>query len=101
MTEKEAWLKLASKYEPGGRPPVYRDQAKGLIKVSSGICFGLEYLWLQGDITRDMDNTMDDRLHEFFAPPHTFVAFFWPKGECRAERATACCFLAAMCKDEE
>ena len=96
LTEKEAWLKLASKYEPGGRPPAYRGRTGSLIKVSSGICLGLEYLHLRDDITEDMDNTMDDRLHEFFAPCN-FTAYFWPKGKCRAERATACGFLAAMC----
>lgn len=98
MTEKEAWLELAEKYEPGARPPVYRDDTNKLQKVSSGICFGLEYLQLRNDITRDMNTRMDFRLHEFFAPG-TFVAYFWPMGECRAERATACCFLAAMCDD--
>ena len=98
MTEKQAWLELASKYEPGARPPVYRDRSKTLMKISSGICLGLEYLELRDDITKDMCNTMDERLHEFFAPD-CFVAYFWPKGECRAERATACGFLAAMCDE--
>ena len=98
MTEKQAWLELADKYEPGARPPVYRDNTQALRKVSSGICFGLEYLQMRGDITDDMDNTMDHRLHEFFSPG-TFVGYFWPKGKCRAERATACGFLAAMCDD--
>ena len=98
MTEKEAWLELAGKYEPGARPPTYRDIGGKLEKVSSGICFGLEYLHLRDDITEDVDYTMNDRLHEFFAPG-AFVAYFWPEGECRAERATACGFLAAMCDD--
>ena len=98
MTEKQAWLKLAGMYEPGARPPVYRDRCKALVKVRSGICFGLEYLEMRGDITKDMDNTMEDRLREFFTPAD-FVAYFWPKGKCRAERATACGFLAAMCDD--
>ena len=95
MTEKEAWLELAEMFE-SGKPVLQVHTDYVVSQPVDGICWGLEYLKQEGIIDSEMDSAMDERLYAFFWPENTHKGYFWRKG-LRKPRATACCFLAAIC----
>ena len=82
MTEKEAWLKIARTHE-------------GIGPCRVGLCWSIR--GLPGCNCRA---AMRKRLR-LLAPTRDAV-WFWPINNSRKTRdlrATACCFLAAMCND--
>ncbi|KKK52010.1 hypothetical protein LCGC14_3109250 [marine sediment metagenome] len=80
MTEKEAWLEIARTYDGDGPCQV-------------GLC------WSIRDIPSCAWRAAMRKRLRLFAPSRTAV-WYWPinkSREARDLRATACCFLAAMC----
>ena len=95
MTEKEAWLKIARMFTSGNLPLVI--DARRTFRVD-GICRGTLYLRKRGFIDRQREMEMDHHLEWRFRPPDTPGGYYWPRNQDHhGERATACCFLAAMC----
>ena len=99
MTEKEAWLELAEMFDSA--EPTWKF---GGLEVA-GICDALLHLWVtQSKISGEEKEGMIDRLGKYFNPngKDPSFDFFWPNDRLRTSRtlrATACCFLAAMCND--
>ena len=96
MTEKEAWLRLAEIFGADGELPTHFDWP--LI----GICSQTKTLVHRRSITRYMQRRMIRRLDKYFNPNgfNPESQFFWlpnTNRPTRTLRATACCFLAAMC----
>ena len=84
MTEKQAWLKFARDY----------DSTKHVKHI--GLCRTIE----DSGVSGDMGFAMRERLRWFRPYPH--AVWYWPCNRTRLTstlRATACCFLAAMCDD--
>ena len=99
MTEKKAWLKIAEMFDSDGPLPEMRLSPFPFI----GLCHGTVVLRRRGDISYTREDHMDRVMFAHFRydnnPNHPFV---WPKDASRVSRtlrATACCFLAAMCDD--
>ena len=99
MTEKEAWLEVAAMFEadaPTWKPP-------DIWEPVAGICAALLDLHNhQSKISLVRKREMIGRLGKYFNPDARDVdcEFFWPDNDLRPTRdirATACCFLAAMC----
>ncbi len=101
MTEKETWLRIAEMFDSA--EPTWMWCA--MLEPVAGICDALGQLaWQQREISRDERQEMIERLGEYFNPNGYDPAcdFFWPNDRRRTSRtlrATACCFLAAMCDD--
>ena len=100
MTEKEAWLRIAEMFESGG--PTWKWYATSPTIV--GICQATAKLRSDFLIDWWMKDAMNARLAEHFNPngKDPVFEFFWPENLRRTSRdlrATACCFLAAMCDD--
>ena len=99
MTEKEAWLEIAEMFDSQG--PTW--QYYGMAEPVAGICDALLQLCSQRrKISLDGRRTMINRLGKYFNPngKNPSFDFFWPNNRLRINRtlrATACCFLAAMC----
>ena len=94
MTEKEAWLELAEMFGSGSRlPSIYPDISTYRVR---GICDGIDYLEDRGKIPNVLMLPMEKRLYESF---DNGCIYFWGRNGARKPRATACCFLAAMCDD--
>ena len=101
MTEREAWLELAETFG-ADRPLPMHPRGWSLY----GICSQLGRLYRQGTIPLCMEERMTTRLDECFNPNSVDLRknFFWDAHDRRPTRdlrATACCFLAAMCEEEE
>ena len=93
MTEKEAWLEIAEMFD--SQEPTW---CPGVM----GICWATVTLQHRGMIGYATKHEMINRLGEYFNPNGKDPTrdFFWPqdtRGVNRTLRATACCFLAAMC----
>ncbi len=99
MTEKEAWLEVAEMFD-SARPTWH---FRGVVGPINGICDALLHLANeQSRISCDVERVMIVRLGEYFNPngKNVWFEFFWPDNHRRTSRtlrATACCFLAAMC----
>ena len=92
MTEKEAWLELAAMFDSGRRLPViYRHT--NIWRVE-GICDGICHLKDRGKISDTVAGLMEKYLYDSFDNGRIY---FWGRNGARQPRATACCFLAAMC----
>ena len=87
MTEKETWLKIAAQFDAAGPCDAI------------GICHGIDTLAAAAEASYALCNAMKVRLRLF--SPHQ-GGWYWPCDKRRVNRtlrATACCFLAAMCDD--
>ena len=82
MTEKEAWLKIGDEYETLSNPTI-------------GLCVRIRAFPTR---MNPLKAAMRNRL--FLFAPHPGDVWYWNadnRKQTRAFRATACCFLAAMC----
>ncbi len=101
MTEKEAWLEVAEMFDSAGPTWGWRRMTDPV----AGICDALSQLSdQQSKISFAKKRRMIRRLGESFNPNgyDPWCDFFWPNNYLRINRtlrATACCFLAAMCDD--
>lgn len=104
MTEKEVWLKIAEMFdsvEPTWKGPGYYRRVIGICQATIRLADpGIGLM----SISYQMAERLNARLGEYFRPNGKDPAcdFFWPENCHRASRtlrATACCFLAAMCND--
>ena len=97
MTEKEAWLEIAEMFESA--EPVWEYS----LYPTVGICdAGKRLCYQQCVIHADLNRKMMTRLGKYFNPNGKDVQweYFWADDTQRPTRdlrATACCFLAAMC----
>ena len=94
MTEKAAWLELAEMFDSVEPLPIFRGVYCDFPPV--GIC---DAILCQGLPSRQ-GRRMRQRLTSF--QPHEWAIWYWPENITRTSRtlrATACCFLAAMCDD--
>lgn len=90
MTEKEAWLHIAAEYASRRKLPCL------------GLCYYAGNIMVECDlIEASMGRTMCGRVF-LFKPSPKADGWYWPQNFTRATRdlrATAACFLAAMCDD--
>ena len=100
LTEREAWLYLARKWE---RPTKGEDGlpcAFGGDERDDGVCFAISALRTRALISGDLARTMRFRLD--CMRPFPMGRYYWElTAEGAQERATACGLLAAMCEEEE
>ena len=94
MTEKAAWLELAEMFDSVEPLPIFRGEYCAFPVV--GICDAI----LRQGLPLRQCSRMRQRLTSF--QPKEWAIWYWPENITRTSRtlrATACCFLAAMCDD--
>lgn len=87
MTEREAWLELASnfeRYHEVGREP----------RTRSGVCWAIQQLHVEGHITRPAMSDMLTHLREAF-PSQPKMEFWYPVDQTHALIRAAHCRVMA------
>ena len=105
LTEREAWLYLAEKWEQAkpdfeGDYGIFPSDRCADCMETNGLCGSVDELFCRSMISETTADRMDGALRRLRAGRG--CTYWWTLDVIGAqERATACGLLAAMCEDEE